>query len=54
MLKIILLNCQNNVGRPNITSDTAKSFHILAISSSVPHNYFELKLFSNLYPVKFF
>jgi len=35
-------------------SNTAKSFDILATSSSVLHNYFELKLFSNLYPVKFF
>jgi len=39
-LKIILLNHQNFVKTLKIMNNTAKSFDILAISLSVPHNYF--------------
>jgi len=40
-LKIILLDHQNNcVGILKIMSNAAKNFDILAISSSVLHNYF--------------
>jgi len=49
-----LLNCQNyDVKRLSIDNNTAKSFDILIISLSVLHIYSPIKLFSDLYLVKF-
>jgi len=53
-LKKILFDYQNNcIGRSSMMSNAAKSFDILAIS--VLHNYFDglIRLFSDLYLVKF-
>jgi len=41
VLKIILLDHQNNFGTLNIMNNAAKNFDILATSLSVPHNYFD-------------
>jgi len=50
-----LLDYQNNyVGNLNMMNNAAKSFDILATSSSILHNFDSLtKLFSDLYLAKF-
>jgi len=51
-LKIILLDHLNNIIRLNVDK-TIKSFNIIAISLNILHNYYDTKLFLDLYLTTF-